>query len=94
MHLQYLALPLCSAFAAFLGEESSAGGVLEDFSDAFIGLGAAFEVVAGAYLLLDFVALIEMVSIQLRFNRIASNHARKVIGGVKREAAGRGSRWE
>ncbi len=42
----------------FLAEQGGAGGVLEDFSDAVVGFGRAFEVVPGADLLFDFFALL------------------------------------
>ena len=40
-----------------LGEEGGAGGVLEDFSDAVVGFGGAFEVLVGADLSSDFFSL-------------------------------------
>ena len=45
------------AVSALFGEQGRAGGVLEDLSDAFVGLCRAFEIVSCANLLLDFFAL-------------------------------------
>ena len=55
--LQNDALPALAVLVALFGKEGRTSGVLEDFSDAFVGFGAAFEVVSGADLLLDFFAL-------------------------------------
>lgn len=48
------------AFLLFLlsCEQSSAGGVLKDFPNTFVGLGGAFEVLLGANLLLDIFGLL------------------------------------
>ena len=55
--LQNHALPRFPVLVALFGEEGRAGCVLKDFSDTLATLGAAFEVVPCADLLLDFLAL-------------------------------------
>lgn len=48
---------LLLALAGFPGKQSSACGVLEHLSHALVGLGGAFEVLAGTDLLADFLSL-------------------------------------
>lgn len=50
-------LTLTPASTALLGQEGRARGVLEDFPDAIVGLGRAFEVVSSTDLLLHFFTL-------------------------------------
>jgi hypothetical protein len=54
MRLQDQALLALSTLAS---QKGSAGGRLEDFADAVVGLGRAFEVFVGSNLLANFLAL-------------------------------------
>lgn len=54
---QALAAPLLSALPTLGVCQGCACGVLEDFSDAFTSLGAAFDILDGADALSDFLAL-------------------------------------
>ena len=51
------AAPLLPALPAFVVCEGCTGRVLENFPDAFTGLGAALDVLDGADALSDFLAL-------------------------------------
>lgn len=48
---------LVAALAAAAGQQSSPGRMLKYFADTFVGLGRAFEVLVGANLLANFLAL-------------------------------------
>ncbi len=47
------------------GEESSAGGMLEDLADAFVGLCGAFEVLESADLLADILGLRAIIKVSV-----------------------------